>query len=202
MFDFVAFDTETTGTSFYVDEIVEIAGVRFKNGKAVDTFKTYVKPEKDIPQAATRIHKITNEMVANAPKVDLALIQFSEFCLNAHLVAHNAPFDIRFVGEAAVKHNIPLPTGRIFDTYQMSKILLSDLLNHRLENVIKHFKISSKTFHRALDDSKYCGEAFMHLLLLLQNTKGNCQIKDILELHKKELFFPVIKPQPKQLALF
>lgn len=202
MFDFVAFDTETTGTSYYNDEIIEIAGVKFVNGKPVAKFESYAKPLKEIPKSATLVHKITNEMVADAPCIDSTLRAFSEFVGDAHLVAHNAPFDVKFISESALKQDVTLPSGIIFDTYQMSKILLSDLLNHRLENVVKHFEIESGVFHRALDDSKYCGMVFMKLLFMLYNAKGSCKVKDILELHKKELLFPEIKSKPKQIALF
>ena len=63
----VFFDLETTGINITTDRIVEISYLKvYPNGKEVTT--TYlVNPEMPIPAAATAVHKITNEMVADKP---------------------------------------------------------------------------------------------------------------------------------------
>ena len=50
---FVAFDIETTGLDPIEHEIVEIAGVRFSEGKEVGTFHSFVNPGRSIPRAAS-----------------------------------------------------------------------------------------------------------------------------------------------------
>ena len=58
---------ETKGININTDRIVEISYLKvYPNGKEVTT--TYlVNPEMPIPAAATAVHKITNEMVADKP---------------------------------------------------------------------------------------------------------------------------------------
>ena len=46
---FIAFDFETTGLDPSIDKITEFAAVKFKDGKAVDSFQTLVNPEQPIP---------------------------------------------------------------------------------------------------------------------------------------------------------
>ena len=64
---FVAFDTETTGFMPGADQIVEIAGVRFIDGKPAESFSTLINPGVMIPPAATRVHGITDTMVQGQP---------------------------------------------------------------------------------------------------------------------------------------
>ena len=65
--DYVVFDLETTGLSPETDEIIEISGIRVRDGKAVEEFSTLVNPGRSIPYAATRINGITDKMVQDAP---------------------------------------------------------------------------------------------------------------------------------------
>ena len=66
-------DIETTGVSLAKDEIVQLAAVRITpEGKQV-TKKWLIKPSIEIPEEATEIHGITNEMVKDcAPFKSLA----------------------------------------------------------------------------------------------------------------------------------
>src|SRR4051812_7202176 len=83
----VAFDVETTGLEPEREDIVELAGVKFtlerKDGKLVGRevaqFQSMVKPTKLIPDEATRIHKITNQMVEDAPDLKTVLPGFFRF---------------------------------------------------------------------------------------------------------------------------
>ena len=92
--EYVVFDLETTG--FYPDSdgITEIGAVRLRNGRIIDDFHTFVNPERHISEKITQTTGITNEMVADAPKMGEALAAFKEYIKDAHLAAHNAPFDM------------------------------------------------------------------------------------------------------------
>lgn len=95
---YIVFDTETSGLS-RVDRILEIAAMEFDPaiGKTGRYFHAYINPQKYIPPHLTAIHGITNQFVANKPlfaEVAQHLIRFIE---GATLVAHNAPFDVRFL---------------------------------------------------------------------------------------------------------
>lgn len=63
----VYFDTESSGTDTNKDRIVQIAAIKIHpNGKTEE--KNYlINPEIPIPEEASEIHGITNEMVKDAP---------------------------------------------------------------------------------------------------------------------------------------
>src|SRR5688500_1954233 len=56
--DFTAIDLETTEKDTSLAEIVEVAAVRVRDGRVVDSYATLVKPSGRIPDAATRVHGI------------------------------------------------------------------------------------------------------------------------------------------------
>lgn len=89
--DFIAFDLETTGTVAGVDRIVELGAVRFLNGVPEAAFATLVNPGILIPPEATRVNKITDDMVSGKPYIIDLLDALTDFCGELPLVVHNAP---------------------------------------------------------------------------------------------------------------
>ncbi|GDG16796.1 exonuclease [Escherichia coli] len=92
---FVILDTETTGLGFD-DEIVEISIIDCAGYVLLNTL---VKPSKSIPEAATAIHGITDEMVANAPSWLEILPKVLELTSKGW-VAYNAKFDARMLRQS------------------------------------------------------------------------------------------------------
>jgi DNA polymerase-3 subunit epsilon len=96
----VLLDVETTGLDTTSDEIIELGMVKFTylpTGEIVrvtDTFSSLNEPAKSIPEDATRLNGITDEMVAGH-KIDNAAVE--AFATDASIIiAHNANFDRRF----------------------------------------------------------------------------------------------------------
>lgn len=179
---FVAFDLETTGLSQNKDEIIEIGAVKFTvyddNGivrpKEISTFQTLVKPPMMIPDEATRINHITNQMVENAPTINKVLRDFTVFCgQSAILIAHNAKFDSGFLHVAYTKHPQLLPGNPIADSLQIAKSILPELKSHKLGDLAHMFQrikgqiklsINNDEMHRAVYDCEMLMEVFVALL--------------------------------------
>lgn len=92
-------DTETTGLHADMgDRIIEIGAIelvgRERTGRE---FHKYLQPDRAIDDGATKVHGITNEQLADAPRFEEIAQEFIDFVRGAELVAHNAPFDVGFL---------------------------------------------------------------------------------------------------------
>jgi DNA polymerase III subunit epsilon len=153
---YVAFDTETSGKYPLVAEIVEIAGVKWRGGKVIGTYQTFVKPNRLMGEAVIKIHHITNEMVADAPKIEEVLPDFDKFIEDSVMIAHHAPFDLGFLAFEYEKLNLPLPKCPVLCTCILARKAFPKSMNHRLATLVNLLDIKMENAHRALDDSIAC----------------------------------------------
>ena len=51
----VALDIESTGFDTSLDQVIEIAAVKFAGDKIIDTFESFINPQIAIPQIITHI---------------------------------------------------------------------------------------------------------------------------------------------------
>ncbi len=169
---FVVFDTETTGLSPQLDDVVQVAAVRVVNGRIIagETFDTHVNPGRPIPAASTKVHGVTDEHVADAPDFAVVGRAFHDFSRGAVLVAHNAPFDIaflkRFEGEMGVRWR-----NRVLDTVLLSAVCFGTTEQHSLDALCKRLSIDipSGLRHTALGDALATAEAFTKLIPVLES---------------------------------
>lgn len=200
---FVAFDLETTGTKPKEDMIVEIGAVLFDGPNAVKGYGTLVNPGVPIPPDASAVNGITDDMVAGKPSIAEVLADFADFCGDLPLVAHNAPFDYKFLLDDIERHRGAAPKGAVLDTLPLARKVFPGLPNYRLGTLVRHFGFPSGTFHRAEEDSDYCGRLFDKLVQTLEMRREPCAVEDLVRLTgKPELRFPQYAPQPDQLDLF
>jgi DNA polymerase-3 subunit epsilon len=93
------------------------------------------------------------------------------------IVAHNAPFDTSFLN-----HEISrvYPGHRMVNphlcTVQLSRRVLPELMNHRLDTIADHFSIPIVSRHRAGSDALATAEIFIFLLTRMEKEHG---IKDL-----------------------
>ena len=95
--EIVCFDIETTGLKVRREAITEIGAVILKDGEIVDTFQTFVDPERRLSPEIIGLTGITDDMLRGAPKLEDALHAFLAFAGGRPLAAHNAEFDISFI---------------------------------------------------------------------------------------------------------
>ena len=151
--DYVVFDLETTGIHQERDAIIEISAVKVCGGKITGEYSTLVDPKRHIPAAATAVNGITDEMVADAPKIGEAIGGFLEFAGKSILVGHNIhTFDMNFAYDAALGALGKELDNDYIDTLYMARACLPQLSHHRLTDVSEYFHIATEGAHRALND--------------------------------------------------
>lgn len=162
--EYVVLDFETTGFSPQTDEIIEIGAVKYRNGEEVDRYGTLVKPEKEIPFEVTKLTGITSEMLREAPAGPQALAALRDFIGDTVLVAHNAAFDLGFLKVGFRKHLQQEVQNRVIDTLGVARVALPQLKNHKLDTLVKEFKIELANHHRAVDDAAATGKLWQILM--------------------------------------
>ncbi|MEO0336143.1 MAG: 3'-5' exonuclease, partial [Pseudomonadota bacterium] len=152
----VAFDTETSGQYPLQAQICEIAATKWKAGREVETFQTLVKPDEPMSDFVIGIHNITNEMVEDAPKIGEVIASFAEFIDGAIPVAHHAPFDLGFMAPEIESAGLPLPKLPVLCSSLLSRKMIKESSNHKLQTLIKVLNLQAGQAHRALDDARAC----------------------------------------------
>lgn len=97
---FVSIDTETTGLSPWLDRVVELGAFGLQRRVEVCAISCVVQPEMPIPATASRVHGITDEMVAGAPKwaESEAVMSALDWMFKADvLVAAHVDFDLGMI---------------------------------------------------------------------------------------------------------
>ncbi|HSA30978.1 MAG TPA: 3'-5' exonuclease [Candidatus Omnitrophota bacterium] len=179
--EYVIFDVETTGLSpLEGDRILELAAARVKGGKIIETLESFVNPKREIPSQAQAVHKITPEMVAQAPTSAEFLPRFVDFVGGACLCGQNVKFDLDFVcyelSLAGYKLREETPA---LDTIKLAKYFLPHLSSYRLGGMAKALGFKVGTTHRALADVQLTVQVFNRLLMIAEE-QGFSKLQDVL----------------------
>ena len=193
--EFVVVDVEATGAKTPPNRLIELGAYRIRNGCIVDKFLSLVNPEIPIPRFVATLTGISNEMVKRAPVFAEVAPQWLDFVSDAVLIAHNSNFDANFLN-----HEISrvYPGHRMVNqhlcTVRLSRRVLPELLNHRLDTIASHFSIPIASRHRAGCDALATAEIFLHLLTKAEEKHGVRDLADLCLLHDTE---DVNSPKPQ-----
>lgn len=164
----IIFDTETTG--FEPSEghrMVEIACLELVNQIPTGRkFQAYLNPERDVPEAAFRIHGLSEQFLSDKPKFAEVADKLLEFIGDAPLVAHNAEFDMRFLNaELGMLKRTMISLDRAIDTVRLARQRFPGA-PASLDALCKRFAIDNtqRTLHGALLDAQLLAEVYLYLL--------------------------------------
>lgn len=166
---FTVFDTETTGLNpSEGDEIIQIGATRIVNGKLLrsESFDQLVDPLRELPEASTKIHGITPEMLVGQPTMAKVLPAFHAFAADTVLVAHNAAFDMRFLQMKEQSTGIRFEQP-VLDTLLLSAVIHPSQESHRLEAISERMGVNIMGRHTAIGDAIVTGEVFLRMIPLL-----------------------------------
>ncbi|MEP3244020.1 MAG: DNA polymerase III subunit epsilon [Sneathiella sp.] len=163
----IALDTETTGFDPATgDRIVEIGCVELENYMATGrVFHRYINPERDMPEAAFKVHGLSEEFLKNHKVMADEMDEFLDFIGTSKLVIHNAEFDMKFINAELIRHKRrPLSMDQSIDTVTMARKMFPGA-QANLDALCRRFKIdnSARTKHGALLDAELLAEVYLEL---------------------------------------
>lgn len=143
---YLLLDTETVGLNPPVSGgsgVVQIAWLELdSDGELLSKHSHLVNPQAPIHREATKVHGITEAMVANAPTLD-EVFQPLGACTQ---ISHNAVFDLRFVGNCY--ENL---AGSIC-TLELARYVWPKAPNHKLVTLTDYLGLGQFKAHDALGD--------------------------------------------------
>ena len=162
--NFVVVDTETTGLSASKEAIVEVSAVRFERFMPVEVFETLVNPHKSIPEVASRVNHITDDMVADAPYFSQIRADLVSFIGSSTIIGHNLEFDLKFLCASGIA--FVDPKQKFFDTLELSQRIIGDCVeNCKLVTLCDYYKIRYQGgAHRSSSDALATGLLFRELV--------------------------------------
>jgi DNA polymerase III subunit epsilon len=161
----VVLDFETTGLSpDHGDRAIEIGAVKIVDGVFVQRFQRLMNPGFAISGFIADYTGISNAMLKDAPPCREVMAEFHEFVGDHNLVAHNASFDRKFL-DSEFSRISKSYAGTFSCSMLLSRRMLQDAPNHKLESLVRHLGIESEgAFHRALYDAEMAGRIWLRLL--------------------------------------
>ena len=159
---FVAIDLETTGLEFDKDEIIEVALMRFVDGKSSESLDFLVRPASvQLRPFIEGLTGITQKELDESEDFASLAGKIRSFIGESPIVAHNASFDARFLKSSFEKVGIEFENHPVWDSLTLSRIAFQDVPNHRLDTLVQALDIEQTRAHRALPDAEACGNLFV-----------------------------------------
>lgn len=161
-------DTETTGLDPKDNHrIIELACVELINYIPTGaSWRWYFNPERDVPKAATQVHGLTAQFLADKPLFRDLAQEILDALGEAPLIIHNAPFDMGFLNhEFGLLGLPPLSFDRVTDTLALARRKHPGSPNN-LDALCRRYGIdnSTRTKHGALLDCELLADVYVRLI--------------------------------------
>jgi DNA polymerase-3 subunit epsilon len=184
--DFVAIDLETTGLDAGRDAAVAVAVVPFRGGEPIGGYETLVNPGRPIPAASTRIHGITDGMVAAAPPFGDVLEEIEAVCGDHVIVGHGVAFDLSVLERARRAHRRPALPNTALCTMRLAAALHPGWSDVTLEALAARLGVPVVGRHTARGDALVAGAMMLGLLPELAR-RGHRTLADLVWLQRSVL---------------
>lgn len=154
----VAIDLETTGLRSESDEIIEIGAVLYRGTEVLGTYHQMVDPGRQIPTFISLLTGIQQEEVDGAPSFKEIAPALTEFIGDHAIVGQSVSFDLAFLAAQDIR-----PTGPVYDTRDLSRLVRPDATDHGLAALATTFDVVNESPHRALADAETTMKVFQAL---------------------------------------
>lgn len=179
---FAVLDVETTGLSHEQGHrVCEVGVIKLRAGKEIDRYHTLVHPGISVPEEAQRIHKITDEMLKEAPPFGAVARKLREFLAGTVMIAQNARFDLGFVNSEFIRSGLGKLAIPVVDTVTLARRVRPGLSGYSLDRLAHHFQITVDTRHRAMGDCEVTVQVFLECLKTLRQKGEVRSVEDLVK---------------------
>jgi len=178
---FAVIDFETTGLDPAVDRVLEMGIVTFDDGVLTGSHNWLIHPTIPVPEEASKIHGITDEMLADQPRFEAVWAEMRQHLEGRLPVAYNAGFDKKFLlaelermGEATWGEALPPAMQREvewIDPLVWIRELYPDV-SAKLGAICEHLGIPLDDAHRAANDAEATGKVLLSAAPQMPATYG------------------------------
>lgn len=198
----VILDTETTGLFPALGHrVIELGAVRLEKGEKVGELSTLLNPGRSIDKRASKVHKLYDKDVENAPKFEEIAPELSQFLEGAVIVAHNAVFDAGFIGQeyqlvdkSLLSGDFPLPNPWLC-TFKLARKYFHFGRNN-LAYIAHTYGIRVGQTHRALSDVLITWKVFERMAQDLEKKHKLKTVGDLLFAQGEPIYTPPVEIIP------
>lgn len=157
--DIVVFDTETTGTNIFDDDIIQIAAIKIRNGQIIQNskFDIIIETDKTIPPILgggivnPMIEEYKNRVHLSAQE---GFKRFIEYVGNDEVLGHNISFDVNILINNIKRrtNGLQFTLRQAWDTLKLSHLINPYLRSHTLKDLLETYSIVGENTHNAMDD--------------------------------------------------
>lgn len=160
-------DIETTGFSTTKgDRIVEFCALEMIDNKLTgNKLHLYFNPEREISEENSKIHGLTMDHLQDKPKFADHAEEIYQYLIHAdRLVAHNAPFDTKFLNfELTNVLGLVNIDDNVIDTLQIAKKIPN--IKHNLTALCEYYGTEdNREHHGALADCELLAQVYLKLI--------------------------------------
>ena len=170
---FAVIDTETTGLNKDNDDrIIDIAAVLLDDRTLVNPNGQYSQlcnPQRKIPKEAFRVHKISDDRVANEPLFKEIVDDFLAFIQGRTLIIHNASYDLMMIDQEFSYFRPDFEFSSHFEVIDTIALARKEHPRSRysLNNLLKMYDIYDENReidgHSALHDCELLAQLYLKL---------------------------------------
>ena len=156
--DIVVFDTETTGLDVFTDDVVQLAAIKVRRGRVVDTLDLYIETLREIPPMLGDVVNPLVEEYARHPHATHreALERFTDFARGCAILGHNTTYDYhimesnmrRYAPHLSMTHCWPT----YLDTLKLARLLHPRQRSYKLKDLLAQLGLAGENSHLASDD--------------------------------------------------
>ena len=132
----VVVDMETTGFNKTEDRILRLDAVRLADDRIEDKFSEYIRQERKISPAVTKLTGIDNSITDSARDEEAVIMDFLEFANDSPVISFMPEFDMGFLKEACLRYDVSFDNPGI-DLRDICRRLIPGLKRYTSESVAR-----------------------------------------------------------------